>query len=192
MSGMEPVESGRNETRRWWITGGVASVTLFAVVLWGLTVALRRERVEIAPPGDDLPAGSRTVELRLPAPDGEITAERREVLGGESLEGDVRRVVEELIRGSDEGLHPLPPSTRLLNVFFDGEGGLVLDFSDDLRTDHPGGSAAESATLRCLVGTIAANFAAVEDVTVLVDGEPVPTLAGHTDLSVPLDVDDYR
>lgn len=181
-----------NETRRWWILGTVASVLLFAVVLGGLTVALRRERVEVAPPGEDAPAGSRTVELRFPARDGGIIPERREILGGESLEGDVRRVVDELIRGSDAGLSPLPPSTRLLGVFFDGEGGLVLNFSDDLRTDHPGGSAAESATLRCLVGTLAANFASIDDVTLLVDGEPVPTLAGHADLSAPLGVDDYR
>ncbi len=192
MSGMEPAERGRSETRRWWIIGGLASLALFAVVLWGLGLALRRESVEVAPPGDEPPAGARTVELRLPAPDGGIVAERREILGGETMEADVRRVVEELIRGSDEGLHPLPPSTRLLGVFFDGEGGLVLDFSDDLRTDHPGGSAAEAATLRCLVGTIAVNFASIEDVTLLVDGEPVTTLAGHADLSAPLDVNDYR
>jgi hypothetical protein len=179
-----------SETRRWWITGAVASITLFAVVLWGLAEALRRERVEVAPPGDDLPAGSRTVELRLPTREGGIAAERREILGGETLEGDVRRVVEELVRGGVTGLRPIPPATRLLGVFFDGEGRLILDFSDDLRTDHPGGSAAEAATLRCLVSTLAVNFASIDEVTLLVDGEPVPTLAGTSpDLDGPLDVE---
>lgn len=181
-----------NGTRRWWILGLLGALVLFSLVLGGLTVALRRERVDVGPPAEDVPAGSRTVELLLPGPEGELVSEQREVLGGDSLELDVRRVVEELIRGSDTGLHPLPPTTRLLDVFFDGEGGVVLNFSDDLRTDHPGGSAAEMATVRCLVGTLAANFASVDRVTVLVDGEQVPTLAGHADLASPLRVDDYR
>ena len=178
--------------RRWWIGGAAASLALFASLLWGLSIALHRERVDVGPPAEEAPLGSRTVELRLPAADGGIVSERREIVGGDFLEADVRRVVEELILGSDTGLHPLPPSTRLLDVFFDGDGGLVLNFSDDLRTDHPGGSAAEMATIRCLVGTLAANFAAIDRVTLLVDGESIPTLAGHADLSAPLEVDDYR
>ena len=181
-----------NENRRWWITGAAASLALFGLLLWGLTIALHRERVDVGPPADEAPPGSRTVELRLPAADGEIVSERREIVGGDFPEADVRRVVEELVRGSDTGLHPLPPSTRLFDVFLDGEGGVVLNFSDDLRTDHPGGSAAEMATIRCLVGTLAANFASIDRVTILVDGENIPTLAGHADLSAPLEVDDYR
>jgi spore germination protein GerM len=101
--------------------------------------------------------------------------------------------VEELVRGpAEEGVRPIPSTTRLLAVFWDGDGELVLNFSDDLRTDHPGGSEAEIATVRCLVRTIAGNFPAVERVRLLVDGEPVATLAGHVDLSRALDVEDYR
>ena len=40
----------------------------------------------------------------------------------------------------------------LLNVFYDGAGEVALNFTDHLRTDHPGGSDAEIATLRVRAG----------------------------------------
>jgi hypothetical protein len=79
-----------------------------------------------------------------------------------------------------------------LDVFFDHDAELVLNFSEELRKDHPGGSEAVVATLRCLAGTIAANFPAVERLRVLIDGEALSTLVGHVDLGGALEVDDYR
>lgn len=179
-------------TKRWWILGAAGAVVLVGLIVWGLGVALRREAVDVGPASVEPPDGARTVELILPARDGDLRFETREIVGGDRLEDNVRRTVEELIRGGASGLHPLPEATRLLDVFFDGDGELVLNFSDDLRTDHPGGSEAELATVRCLVGTLATNFPAIDRVRILVDGENVPTLAGHADLGGPLEVDDYR
>ena len=90
------------------------------------------------------------------------------------------------------GLPVLPRSTHLLNVFYDGEGEVTLNFSEHLRVDHPGGSAAEFATLHCLVATIGQNFPEVARVRLLIGGESVSTLAGHADISSPLHVSDYR
>ena len=178
--------------RKYWILGGAFGVVVVALILLGLEIALRREVADVGPPVLTSPDGARTVELLVPDREGRIVVETREILGGESLESDVRRAIEELIRGGRDGPGPLPSDTVLLDVFFDGGGELALNFSDDLRTDHPGGSAAELATVRCLVGTIAANFPAIDRVRVLVDGEAVGTLGGHADLSGALDVDDYR
>jgi spore germination protein GerM len=179
-------------TRQWWIVGAAGGSVVVALILWGLEVALRRETIDVGRPAAEAPDGARTIELLVPEADGRLVVETREILGGESLEADVRRAVEELVRGGESGLHPLPSTTRLLDVFFDGEGLLVLNFSDDLRTDHPGGSEAELATVRCLVGTVAANFPEVDRVGVLVDGEPVATLGGHADLGEPIRTDGYR
>jgi spore germination protein GerM len=163
-----------------------------ALVLWGLEIALKREASDVGKPGVDAVAGTRTVELTFPSADGRFIVETREIVGGDHIEQEVRRTVEELIAGPQEGVRPLPAATRLLDVFFDGDGEITLNFSDDLRTDHPGGSEAETATLRCLVGTIAANFPGVDRVRVLVDGDVIPTLAGHVDLSEPIPVSAFR
>lgn len=175
--------------KRWIVAISAGSA---ALVAWGLEVAVNREAADVGKPGADPLAGTRTVELTFPDADGRFVVETREIVGGDHLEQDVRRAIEELIAGPKDGVTALPNTTRLLDVFFDGDGELTLNFSDDLRTDHPGGSEAEMATLRCLVTTIAANFPAVDRVRVLVDGETIPTLAGHADLREPLNVEDYR
>ena len=178
--------------RKSWIVGLALLVVILAVVIWGLNEALSPEAADVGKPGLDTLAGTRTVELTFPDEDGRFVVETREIVGGDHLEQDVRHAVEELIAGPEDGVHPIAASTRVLDVFFDTDGELTLNFSDDLRTDHPGGSEAEMATLRCLISTIATNFPAVDRVRLLVDGETIPTLAGHADLSEPLNVEDYR
>jgi len=175
--------------KRGW---GAAIVAAGILLLGGLYLALQREETPVVGPSTELLEGTRTVQLFFPSPDGGIRSETREILGGEFLEQDVRRAVEELIAGGATGLHPLPPATRLVNVFSDGEGEITLNFSEHLRADHPGGSEAEMATLRCLVATIGTSFPGVDRVRILIEGETVPSLAGHADLRDPLEVADFR
>ena len=179
--------------KKGWVVAIALVAFGMALVLWAVDEALNRESSsDVGKPGVESVDGTRTVDLTFPDDEGRFVTETREIVGDDHLEQEVRHVVEELITGPKEGVHPLPANTKILDVFFDGDGELTLNFSDDLRTDHPGGSEAEMATLRCLVATIATNFPAVDRVRVLVDGESVPTLAGHADLSEPLKVEDYR
>ncbi|MGQ0721359.1 MAG: GerMN domain-containing protein [Candidatus Eiseniibacteriota bacterium] len=175
-----------------WIAGAAAGAALVFALIVALIFAVRREDAPTVAPTAGSVRGTRTVELYLPGPDGGMVRETREIEGGDYLEEDVRRVLAELIAGGENGVRPLPASTRLLNVFHDDAGEITLNFSEHLRTDHPGGSESELATVRCLVSTIAANFAGVDHVRILIEGEIVPTLAGHADISVPLDVRDHR
>jgi spore germination protein GerM len=171
-----------------WL-GAVAAVLLLAA---GAHLALQRERGPGLPPPDmDVP-GTRTVALLLPDADGELKRETREIFGGELTETDVRRVVEELMAGGASGLRAIPPATRLINVFDDGAGEITLNFSEHLRSDHPGGSEAELATLRSIVASIGANFPGIDRVRILIEGEVVRTLVGHADLSRPLEIRDYH
>ena len=174
------------------MVGFAGAAVVLALLLWGFEIALRRENVDVGRPTSDVPGGARTIELLVPDGDGRFDVETREIVGGETAESEIRRAIEELIRGSEKGIHPLPSTTRLLDVFLDGNGELILNFSDDLRKDHPGGSEAELATVRCLLSTIGANFPDVERVRLLVEGEPITTIAGHADLSGALAVDRYR
>ena len=164
-----------------------------AVIGGGLWYALQREEGVVVPTAEETEiAGTRTIDLFFPGAAGTIEQETREIVGGDFLEEDVRRAVEELIRGGQSGIRPIPPETRLLNVFYDGAGEVTLNFTDHLRTDHPGGSEAEIVTLRCLVSTIGGSFPGVDRVRLLIEGEEAVTLAGHADLRDPLRVEEYR
>lgn len=174
--------------RRWIVLALAAGIMLIA----GLFYALQREETTVVGTPTEPERGTRTVELFFPGPNADMVREMREIVAGGALEEDVRRVVEELIAGGETGLHPIPPATRLRNVFYDGEGEVILNFSERLRSDHPGGSEAENATLRSIVTTLGVNFPGVDRVAILVEGEVVSTLAGHVDLTRPLEVRDYR
>jgi hypothetical protein len=174
----------------WLVALGAAGLLLLGAGVW---YALQREApVAVSASPEQELAGTRTIDLFFPGAGGGVERESREIVGGELLEDDIRRTVEELIRGGRSGVRPIPPATRLLNVFYDGDGEVTLSFTDHLRTDHPGGSEAEIATLECLVATIGANFPGVDQVRLLIEGEEAVTLAGHADLRDPLRVEEYR
>ncbi len=167
---------------------------LVGIVALGLALrlALTREvATDVDPPAEEL-QGTRSVDVFFPAASGGLSRETREIVGADHVGDDVRGALEELILGGRAGDRALPSSTRIRNVYFDGEGEITIDFSDHLRLDHPGGSEAEFATLRCLASTLGANFPGIDRVRILVDGESVSTLAGHADISQPLPVKDYR
>ncbi len=114
--------------------------------------------------------------------------ERREILASKVREEEIRRLVADLIAGPrGEATGVFPAQTRLEDVFWDGEGELTLSFSEHLRSDHPGGSRAETATVQSLLGTIKTNFPDVLRVRILVEGETVSSIAGHVDISRALD-----
>lgn len=172
-----------------WLLVSVAAGVVLVAALW---YALQREDTSVVGTPSVPELGTRTVELFFPGGDGEMARETREIVAGGLLEDDVRRVVEALIAGGGTGLHPIPPATRLRNVFYDGGGEVTLNFTEHLHSDHPGGSEAENATLRALVTTLGVNFPGVDRVRILVEGETAQTLAGHADLSRPLEVRDFR
>ncbi len=120
-----------------------------------------------------------------------IVTEQRLLPAQGPLETRLGLVVAALIDGpeSPEMVRCLPPETRLRRVFHDDESGtLFLDFDPALVTRHPGGSAAEWATLATLVRTIGSNFPEIARLQIMVDGDPLETLAGHFDTSRPLEV----
>ena len=83
----------------------------------------------------------------------------------------------------------LPPGTRLRQAFYDDDSAtLYLDFRPELVTRHPGGSAAEYFTLSSIVRTLGTNFPEVARVQILVDGQPIESLAGHFDASKPIEI----
>jgi hypothetical protein len=138
-----------------------------------------------------IPAGDRSVVLVFPEWDasGFVTEERQissRDRGGEDLLG----IMQVLCRGPviSGAVSPFPEGTQATAAFFNPDDfSVVIDFSEELVTGHPGGSTAEMATLTTILRTVALNFPETRSCTILVGGAEVETLAGHLTMDRPFD-----
>lgn len=138
------------------------------------------------------PSGDRAVVLVFPEWDasGYVT-EQRLIPSRDRADEDLLEMMNLLCGGPriSGAVSALPRGTRILGAFYDVEqGAAVLDFSQELVVGHPGGSAAESATLTSILRSVALNFPEARSCTILVDGAQIETLAGHLMLDRPLEV----
>jgi spore germination protein GerM len=118
--------------------------------------------------------------------DGLLVAEQREIAADASIVREAEAVITELIKGSrGELVSPLPPETKLSQLFITKEGTAYVDFSRDLIDNHPSGAAAEISTVYAVVNSLAYNFKSIKKVFILIDGEERETLAGHLSLDRP-------
>jgi spore germination protein GerM len=112
--------------------------------------------------------------------------EEREMLPGLTLEHQIKRLMEELIMGSDQGLlSPFPPETEIRGVYITQNRIVYIDFSQEFQSGHPSGSDAEISTVFSVVNSVAYNFESIKKVFILVNGTEQETLAGHIDLRRP-------
>ena len=127
------------------------------------------------------------VTLYLVSQSGKTLAlEDREIALADSVQEQAKQVVRELLAGSRRGLaSPLPRGVELRELFITPQGLAFVDFSQELISNHVGGTSAEELTVYSLSNTLIANFPAVKSVRFLVEGREVPTLAGHLDLTIP-------
>lgn len=100
-----------------------------------------------------------------------------------------QQIVNELIAGPiDDNLIPtIPPGTKLLSLVIEDEIAYV-DFSEELKTNHWGGSAGETMTITSITNSLT-ELEAIGKVQILIDGEKQESLAGHWDIQEPLDRD---
>ena len=146
-------------------------------------------QVELPPDTGEL-AGDRAVVLVFPEWDaaGYVTEESM-IPSRNRPEEDLLGVMNLLCEGPriSGAVSALPEGTRALAAFYDPDtGAAVLDFSQELVIGHPGGSAAESATLTSILRSVGLNFPNATSCIILVEGAQVETLAGHLMLDRPL------
>ena len=192
------------------LAAGVA-VILIGVAVWGTMWILRQPLPESAadaeapiPPGlGDAPAAAEASEVpNLDPPDEEapvaagriqvklyvlassgreLATETEEILYSSSVQQQAKEVIRLLLRRSSA----IPRGVSLRELFVTSQGVAYLDLSQELVSNHPGGSSAEELTVFSLSQTLIANFPAVKTVKILVEGREVQTLAGHLDLTIP-------
>lgn len=188
-----------------WARRLVAAAFLFALILIGIGAARWQPAIDrvLRPetPPRETEAGE---EMRLYFADGDaqcVIAETRLVrwlvpAGGpehadedEEFRRKAYAALEQLAEGpAGDDLWPvIPDGARVLSVARRGVV-VVVDYSDELRTNHGGGSAGEMLTVAAVAATLS-EFPGVEAVQILLDGRPAETLVGHFSLLEPIRID---
>ncbi len=95
-------------------------------------------------------------------------------------------IINELIAGpADKNLiATIPKETKLRSLKITDQIAYV-DFSEEIRSKHPGGSSGETMTLNSIVNSLT-ELTGIKKVQILINGAKVDTLVGHEDLSQPL------
>jgi spore germination protein GerM len=118
--------------------------------------------------------------------DGLLVPEEREIAADASLVREAKEVISELIKGSRGDLvSPLPPETKLGQLFITKDGTAYVDVSKDIVDYHPSGTAAEISTVYTIVNSLTYNFKPIKKVFILIEGEERETLGGHISLDRP-------
>ena len=173
------------------ILGGLALVLLVLIIVFfagGGGEKVKRFTEANIPKAPDIPGGqaaTKTVTLFFLADDDDfLHKETREIAAGPTAAEEAERALAELIKGSEKGfLSPLPPQTRVRQVFVARDGLATADFSRDIAEGFTYGSTSELAAVYAVVNTLVYNFKPVKRVILLVEGAERETLGGHVDLS---------
>ena len=104
-----------------------------------------------------------------------------------TIPAQAQAAIERLISTQEIGfLSPLPPGTRVREVWVSPGGVAYVDFHAGLTETLAQGSLAEIFAVYGVVGTLTASFPEINKVQFLIAGQPVDTMTGHLDLSLPL------
>ncbi len=173
-----------------------------AVVIAGALVLLatRFFAVRPSPPATrehvvEAPVQTVPAELFFASADSAaVFSEVRTLALPENSSERLRTLVRELASGPGSGgLRVLPTGTSLRGAYStDGGETLILDFTRDFRSNLHWGSTWERLALRSLLRTLGANMPGARRVQILVEGQVVESLGGHYDVSVPLDLDEWK
>lgn len=170
----------------------LAGVCLVLVLIFILTLSGDRSKPPHAldfqsEDGMTEPMDMKTISLFFPSEDDDkLHPEEREIPAYASVAEQARRTIEELIAGPQgELLNPIPPETKLRELYITTLGDAFVDFSREIRENHPFGSAADITTVYSIVHSLTENFKEIKQVYILVDGGERETLGGHIDLRRP-------
>ncbi len=115
-----------------------------------------------------------------------LVPEKRFIPKEKEPEAQAREMIQALIAGSKTGLvNTFPGKAELQGVKREGEDILAVNFRESLVANHPGGSAAEMATIYSLTNTLTTNLPAIKRIRILIGGKERESLKGHIGLNNP-------
>ncbi|NIM91905.1 MAG: hypothetical protein GTO17_13265 [Candidatus Aminicenantes bacterium] len=141
---------------------------------------------EISQSSDEQQEKRKVVLFYLSEKDALLHPEVREIYAYTSVVQEAKQTLEELLKESQSGyLSPIPPQTKLREIFLTRKGVAYVDFSKDFQVGHPSGSTAEILTIYSIVNSLAYNFKSIKKVFILIEGVEKETLGGHVNLNKP-------
>jgi Sporulation and spore germination len=176
------------------ILGGLTIVLIVLVIIFfssGTGEKVKRSADASVPKpaesggGAGAPPAPKTVTLFfLSDGDDLLHKETRDIAAGPTQADEAERALDELIKGSEKGfVSPLPPQTKVRQVFIASDGLATVDLSREVAEGFAYGSTAELAAVYAVVDTLVFNFAPVKRVVILIEGVEKETLGGHVDLT---------
>lgn len=140
---------------------------------------------------EEEPAGRIRITLFFLADEDDLLhRETREIDAGPTPADEAERALVELIKGSERDfLSPVPPQTRVRQVFVNEDGTAYVDFGKEIMEKFSYGSSSELAAVYSVVNTLIVNFKSIRRVVILVEGAERETLGGHVDLTRPFTSD---
>ena len=112
-----------------------------------------------------------------------LVRELRKIAEDKVVISKARKLLLELIKGplQQRSRPVLPPGTTLRSLFYH-QGVFIVDFSAEIIDNHPAGASEEILTVYSVVNTLT-ELDKKSRVKILVNGQEVPTLRGHSTLS---------
>jgi len=118
-----------------------------------------------------------------------LIPEKRFIPKENGPEEQAQEMVKALLAGSKTGLvNTFPEHAELQSVKMEGGDTLLVNFSESLVVNHPGGSTAEMATIYSLTNTLTVNMPAIKKVKILIGGKERESLKGHIGLKNPFTI----
>lgn len=115
-----------------------------------------------------------------------LVPEKRFIVKEKEPEEQALEMVKALLAGSKTGLvGTFPEKTGLQGIKREGGDTLLVNFREGLVIHHPGGSAAEMATIYSLTNTLTVNIPVIKKVKILIEGKERESLKGHIGLKHP-------
>ena len=117
----------------------------------------------------------------------------RQVEPADTVPERAKVALQELLAGPrSRGLiTPIPKGTELISAFWDKTNQRIYaNFSDALIENHPGHTLSEWATIYSIVNTVVAQTPQIEEVQILVNGQPIREDRFNWDWSLPFKPDE--
>jgi hypothetical protein len=120
-----------------------------------------------------------------------LTTENETIFQSAEVINRARQILQKVQEGpaSSTLLPALPQDTRVEEIFISEDGVAIIDFTNTISTNHPGGILNEQATIYSIVNSLTYNLPDIQQVKILIGGTEKETLAGHCLLLLPFTMD---